>query len=272
MINKIHPTAIIDSTAVIAEGVEVGPYSIIGPQVSIGEGSWIGPHVVVKSHTKIGKGNKIYQFASIGEDPQDLSYKEGDITYLEIGDNNNIRENVTIHRGTLKDKGLTKMGSGNLLMAYTHIAHDCIVGNHAIFANAATLGGHVIVEDYATVGAFCAVHQFVRIGPYSYSARACQIVHDVSPYLLVVGNTAEVAGINKVGLLRKGFSKETIKILWNAYQVLYRQNHTLKEALEMLAPEGAVCSELQTLLDFIKNSEEKGRGILRKAIRDDNAA
>jgi UDP-N-acetylglucosamine acyltransferase len=259
--NKIHATAIIHPSAKLAKDVEVGPYSVIGADVEIGEGTWIGPHVVVSGPSKIGKNNKFFQFSSIGESPQDLSYK-GEPTRLEMGDNNIVRECVTIHRGTMKDKGITKIGSHNLLMAYAHIAHDCIVHNHTIFSNHATLAGHVEIRDYAIIGAFCAIHQGSRIGESSFITRSCLIPRDVPPYLLVTGPVAKVSGLNQVGLERRGFSAEAIKKLWQAYKILYRESLLLADAISKLKELSHDSAELQHMVEFIEQADQK-RGILR---------
>ena len=190
----IHQTAIIHPTARIAEGVTIGPWTIIGEQVEIGEGTWIGPHVVIQGYTKIGKHNKIFQFSSLGEIPQDRKY-QGEETFLEIGDNNVIREFCTFNRGTTQDKGITKIGNGNLFMAYVHIAHDCVIGNNAILANSTSLAGHVHVGDYANLGGFVGVFQFCRIGAYSFTTGSSMVVKDVPPFLKVSGNYAKPYGL-----------------------------------------------------------------------------
>lgn len=254
----IDERAMIDPSAKIADGVSIGPYSVIGPHVEIGEGTKIGAHVVIQGPTKVGKHNKIFQFASVGADPQDKKYRD-EPTVLEIGDNNIFREFVTINRGTVQGGNLTKIGSDNLFMAYVHIAHDCIVGSHCIFANNASLSGHVIVEDYANLGGFTAVHQFCRIGRYAFIARA-MITKDILPYIMVVGETASVYGINAIGLERHGFSKETIAQLQQAYKVIFRQKLTVAEALKVLAPLSEACPDVQLFIDGLNSSE---RGILR---------
>lgn len=255
----IHPTAIIDSSARIAANVEIGPYSIIGPEVEIGEGTWIGPHVVIKGPTKIGKENKIFQFASIGEDPQDLKFK-GEKTYLEIGDSNTFREFCTINRGTAQDKSYTRIGSHNLFMSYVHIAHDCIVGNHTIFANNASLAGHVIVEDHVIFGAFSGVFQFCRVGKYSFASMGALIDKDVPPFVKVFGCPAEAAGLNVVGMQRRGFAADTMLNIKRAYKLLYRKGLTVKQALVELQAMVAECPEVQMFIDFIHTAE---RGIVR---------
>ncbi len=258
----IHSTAIIDPKAKIAENVSIGPYSVIGPEVEIGEGTWIGPHVVINGWTKIGKDNKIFQFSSIGEEPQDYSYK-GDPTRLEIGDRNVIRESVTISRGTTKAQGLTKIGNDNWLLAYAHVAHDCLIHNHALLSNNASLAGHVIIHDHALIGALSAIHQHCEIGAYAFVARAAMIPNSVPPYILVSGNDPKLYGINQIALERKGFSKTAIKNIWQAYKILYRQKLSTKDALEKIQELVAETSEVQVMIDFIKRVEESGRGIIR---------
>jgi UDP-N-acetylglucosamine acyltransferase len=255
----IHPQAIIDPSAELATGVSVGPYSIIGPNVVIGEGTWIGPHVVVNGPTQIGKNNKIYQFASIGEAPQDKKYA-GEPTRLEIGDNNIIRESVTISRGTVQDAGVTRVGNDNLIMAYAHIAHDCQVGSFTVFANSTSLAGHVHVEDYVIFGGFTLVHQFCKIGAYCFTAMGSAISKDVPPYLRVAGHMAKPYGLNSEGLKRRGFSADTIAELRSAYKILYRSNLTLEQAIQRLDEKAAQCKEVKRFLDFIKAST---RGIIR---------
>lgn len=255
----IHPTAIIDSTARIADNVQIGPWTVIGPNVEIGENTWIGPHVVIQGPTKIGKDNKIFQFASVGEMPQDKKYN-GEDTYLEIGDRNVIRECCTINRGTAQDIGYTKIGNDNLLMAYVHIAHDCIIGNHTIFANNASLAGHVIVEDFVTMSAFSGVFQKCRMGAYSFASMGALIDKDVPPFVKVAEYYAKPFGLNSVGMKRRGFDEQTILFLKRAYKVIYRQGLTTKRALEKLTEMLAQCAEIQYFINFIQNSE---RGILR---------
>lgn len=255
----IHPTAIIDPKADIASDVTIGPYSIIGPDVSIGSGTWVGPHVVINGPTKIGKNNQFFQFASIGEMPQDKKF-QGEETYLEIGDNNIFRESCTINRGTAQGGSHTKIGNGNLFMAYVHIAHDCIVGNEIIFANNASLSGHVIVDDYAILSGFCAVRQFTYIGAYSFVAGGTMIVKDVLPYIIVSGDPAEPFGLNSVGLQRRGFSAETVSGLKQAYKIIYRQGLNVKDAVIALQEHVKSCPETNL---FIQGIERAERGIVR---------
>lgn len=255
----IHPTAVIDPSARIAANVQVGPYSIIGPDVEIGEGTWIGPHVVIQGPTKIGKGNKIFQFASVGEDPQDMKFR-GERTYLEIGDSNVIREFCTINRGTAQDKGMTIIGSNNLFMAYVHIAHDCIIGNHTIFANNASLAGHVKVDDFSILSAFSGVSQFCRVGKYSFACANAVIAKDVPPFVKAAGFYAEPFGLNTVGMKRRGFAEETMLHLRRAYKMIYRKGLTIKEVLIELEKMVIACPEVQLFIDFIQGSQQ---GIIR---------
>lgn len=256
----IDERVIIHPTAKIAENVTIGPWTVIGPEVEIGEGTIIGPHVVINGPTKIGKNNKIYQFASVGEDPQDKKY-QGERTWLEIGDNNIIREYCTLNRGTAVGGGLTKIGSHNLLMAYVHVAHDCIVGDHVIMANSAGLAGHVTLQDYAIMSAFTGVHQFCVIGSHSFIGRGALITKDVPPYMLVAGDAQPAAyGLNLEGLKRRDFSPERISMLKRAYKILYRQNLSLAESLENLKELAKECPEVQEMLEFVEKSE---RGIIR---------
>lgn len=257
----IDSRAVIHPSAKIGENVSVGPYSIIGEGVEIGEGSWIGPHVVIKGPTRIGKHNKIFQFASVGEDPQDKKY-HGEETFLEIGDENVIRECVTINRGTVQAGGVTSIGNDNLFMAYVHIAHDCKILNHAIFANNASLAGHVYVEDYAILSGFSMVHQYCVIGQHSFIAAGTGIGKDVLPYLMVsgTGHESSVFGLNSVGLKRHGFSDETLTYLKRAYKIIFRQNLTVLQALELLKEMVSECPQIQLMIDKLEQSE---RGIMR---------
>lgn len=255
----IHPTAIIDSKARLGSNVAIGAYSIIGEHVEIGEDSWIGPHVVINGHTRIGKGNRIFQFASIGEIPQDKKYA-GEPTRLEIGDRNTIREFSTLNCGTEQDAGATRVGSDNWIMAYVHLAHDCQVGNNTIFANNAQLAGHVHVGDYAILGGFTVVHQFVRIGAHSLTAMGTILLQDLPPYVTAAGNTAKPYGINSEGLKRRGFSSDAIAALKRAYKLIYRTGVTLEEARSRITEDAATQPALSVLADFLAAS---GRGIIR---------
>lgn len=256
----IHSTAIIDPRAQLDSSVTVGPYSVIGPEVVIGAGTEIGPHVVINGPTTIGENNRIFQFASVGEDCQDKKYK-GEPTRLEIGDNNMIRENVTIHRGTIQDESLTKIGSDNLLMAYVHVAHDCIVGNNCVLANNATLAGHVKVGDFVILGGFSGVHQFGRIGSYAMAGMYSVINMDVPAYLMMQGYPARPRGMNVEGMKRRGYEKELIRNLREAYRILYRQGHTIEEAVAKMKAELPASDQLQLFIDSIESSE---RGIVRE--------
>jgi UDP-N-acetylglucosamine acyltransferase len=255
----IDHRAIIHPTAKIASNVQIGPWTIIGPDVEIGEGTWIGPHVVIQGPTKIGSFNKIYQFSSIGEVPQDKKF-QGEQTFLEIGDRNIIREFCTFNRGTAQDKSHTKIGNDNLFMAYVHIAHDCTVGNHTIFANNASLAGHVTIEDHVILSGFSGVFQFCRVGVHSFAAMGSMIEKDVPPFVKVSGYYAKPFGLNTVGLKRKGFSVETLANVRRAYKTIYRKGLTVKAALVELAEMAKTCEEINVLIDFISSSQ---RGIVR---------
>ena len=250
----IHPTAIVDPGAELAEGVRVGPYSIIGPDVVIGRDTEIGPHVVINGPTRIGEENRIFQFASIGEQPQDLKY-HGEPTRLEIGDRNVIREYATMNRGTVSGGELTAVGDDNLLMAYTHVAHDCIVGNRVIMSNAASLAGHVTIRDHVILGGFTTVHQFTEIGEYSFSGMSTAINRNVPPFLGVTGNYARSFGVNKTGLRRHGFSEEVIKAIHQAFMALIRSGAASREALQRIEPLARQYPEVASFVDFITRSE-----------------
>jgi UDP-N-acetylglucosamine acyltransferase len=255
----IDPTAVIDPGADIAGDVTIGPYSVIGANVAIDAGTRIGPHVVIKGHTRIGRDNRIYQFASIGEDPQDKKYN-GEPTLLEIGDRNTIREFVTINRGTVQDEGVTRLGDDNWIMAYVHIAHDCQVGNQTIFANNASLAGHVSVGDYVILGGFTLVYQFCSLGPHSLTAYGSGISMDVPPYVTVGGSPARPHGLNMEGLRRRGFPEAVRKVLKQAYKTLYRENRSLQDAIAELKGRVDECAELEVLVSFL---ETRSRGIVR---------
>lgn len=253
----IHSTAIIDPAAQLGRNVEIGPYSIIGADVVIGDDCIIGPHVVLRGPTVLGRNNRIFQFASVGEDCQDKKFK-GEPTQLVIGDNNIIREFVTIHRGTTQDQGITRIGSDNLLMAYVHVAHDCVVGDHVILANNTTLAGHVHVGDWVILGGFTGVHQFCHIGAHAFTAVNSVVVQDIPPYIMAQGHNAVPRTINSEGLKRRGFSAEQISTIKRAFKILYRQGHTVSEAVEKMNELQA--AELQPLIDFVQQS---ARGIIR---------
>ncbi|WIM06214.1 MAG: acyl-ACP--UDP-N-acetylglucosamine O-acyltransferase [Candidatus Nitricoxidivorans perseverans] len=256
---SIHPTAIVHPDARLGQGVEIGAYSIVGEHVEIGDGTWIGPHVVVTGHTTIGRDNRIFQFSSIGEAPQDKKYA-GEPTRLEIGDRNTIREFCTFNRGTTQDAGATRLGNDNWIMAYVHLAHDCQVGDNTIFANNAQLAGHVQVGDFAILGGFTVVHQFVRIGAHSITAMGTILLKDLPPYVTASGNTAEPHGINSEGLKRRGFSPDAIAAIRRAYKTLYKSGLKLDEAREAIAGEALSVPELAPLTAFLADS---GRGIIR---------
>ncbi|MEZ5540927.1 MAG: acyl-ACP--UDP-N-acetylglucosamine O-acyltransferase [Pseudomonadota bacterium] len=255
----IDPRAVIDPQAELAADVSVGPYSVIGPGVSIGAGTVIGPHVVIEGPTKIGRDNRIFQFASLGAAPQDKKYG-GEETWLEIGDRNTIREFVTCNRGTVQDAGVTRIGDDNWIMAYCHIAHDCIVGSHTIFANNASLAGHVHIHDYVILGGYTLVYQFCSIGAHALTAFSSGVSLDIPPYVTVGGNPAQPHGLNMEGLRRRGFAPETRNALKQAYKILYRQNLPLQEALQRLQELRAQCPEVGLLTDFLEN---RRRGIVR---------
>lgn len=255
----IHPTAIIHPKAQLAAEVEIGAYSVIGEQVTIGRGTRIASHVVIEGPTRIGEDNHIFQFASIGAVPQDKKY-QGESTELIIGDRNVIREGCTLNRGTVQDKGQTLIGNDNWIMAYVHIAHDCMVGNHTVFANSATLAGHVEVRDYAILGGFTLVHQFCTIGEYVFTGMGSAIGKDVPPYTLANGAPAVPRGINAEGLKRNGFSVEAIQRIKDSYRLLYRQHITVKEALMQLEAEYGEFADIQCLIAFVQASQ---RGVIR---------
>ena len=255
----IDPRAVVDSGAELEEGVVVGPFAVIGAGVQIGKGTEIGSHVVIRGPCRIGRDNRIYQFASIGEDPQDRKYA-GEETRLEIGDRNKIREFTTIHRGTVQDESLTLIGSDNLLMAYTHVAHDCRIGNHAILANAASLGGHVHIGDWAILGGFSIVHQFCRIGAHCFTAMGSAIGKDVPPYVLVGGQPAKPRGINSEGLRRREFGAEQIATIKRAYKTLYTSGLPLAAARAQITELAAEHEELRLMAEFMAASE---RSIVR---------
>lgn len=255
----IHATALIDPKAKLGANVSVGPWSIIGPEVEIGEGSWIGPHVVIQGPTRIGCNNQIFQFSSIGEACQDKKYK-GEPTRLEIGDDNVIRESCSIHRGTVQDQGVTRIGNGNLFMVNVHLAHDVVVGDQCIIANNAAIAGHVHIGDYAVLGGFAGVHQFCRIGAHSMSGVGSVIVKDVPAFVTVSGNTAQAHGINLEGLKRRGFSKEAMRALQQAYKIVFRQGLTVADAMSKLATLTYQGPELDLFKASILSSQ---RGIIR---------
>lgn len=256
---RIHPTAIVDPQAELDSTVEVGAFSIIGPGVRIDAGTRVASHVVIKGPTTIGKNNQIFQYSSLGEVPQDKKYKD-EPTLLEIGDGNTIREFCTFNRGTAQDKGTTKIGNHNWIMAYVHIAHDCEVGNHTIFANNSSLAGHVDVHDHAILGGFTLIHQFCKIGSHVITAVGSVIFKDIPPYVTAAGYDAKPHGINSEGLKRRGFSADSIMKIKRAYKTLYRNGLTLEEAKQQLAEQQKAVPELDILVDFLNHST---RGIVR---------
>ncbi len=249
----------VHADACLAAGVRVGPGCIIGAGVEVGENTWIGAYCVINGPTRIGTNNRIYQFNSIGDVPQDKKY-HGEMSYLEIGDRNVIREYCTFNRGTELGGGITRVGNDNWIMAYVHIAHDCAVGSHTVMANGTTLAGHVAVDDYATCGAFTMVHQFCRIGGYSFSAMGSVILKDVPPFVIVAGNSARPRGLNTEGLRRHGFAPETIRGLRNAYKTLYKKGLSLEQATEQLHTLAAECDPVRAILEFLGQSR---RGLIR---------
>lgn len=256
---QIHPTAIVDSLAKLGKGSVVGPYAIIGPHVTLGAHSVVESHAVIKGHSIFGEGNHFYQFSSIGEAPQDKKYV-GEETWLEVGDNNIFREFCTVHRGTLQDKGKTIIGSQNLFMAYTHVAHDCIVGDHNILANNASLAGHVVIGNRVVLGGFTGVHQFCKIGNYAFLGRGPIVTMDVLPFAMAAGREPSIHGLNLEGLKRAGFNQDRIRVIKDAYKLIFRSNIPLTEATRQLAALASLSDDVQLIVDFINGSE---RGLLR---------
>jgi UDP-N-acetylglucosamine acyltransferase len=255
----IDPRAVISPQAHLAADVEIGPFTVIGANVVIGAGTWVGPHAVINGPTTIGVNNKIYQFASLGDAPQDKKYN-GETTRLEIGDRNVFRESVTVNRGTTHDKGVTHIGDDNLLMAYSHVAHDCQLGNQIVMANCATLGGHVEVGDWVTMGGLSAVHQFTKIGAYSFIAHNAAVTRDVPPYVMAVGRPAVPHSVNSVGLQRRGFTASQVLNIRRAYRLLYRSGLKLQAAIAELEKAAVTQPEIETFVAFIKRSS---RSIVR---------
>jgi UDP-N-acetylglucosamine acyltransferase len=255
----IHPTAIVHPGARLGADVEIGAYTLVGEHVEIGDGTRIGPHAVITGHTRIGRGNRIFQFVSLGEEPQDKKYA-GEPTRLEIGDFNTIREFCTFNTGTVQDAGVTRIGNHNWIMAYVHIAHDCVVGDETIFANNASLAGHVRVDDHAILGGFTGVHQFCRIGAHVMIGIASVIRQDVPPFLTIAGSPAAPFGINSEGLKRRGFSPESLAALKRAYKTLYKSGLGLEDARKTIAADAEGIPEIQPLADFLA---VPGRGIIR---------
>lgn len=257
--SQIHPTAVVDPTARIGRGALIGPFAVIGPEVEIGDDNRIEAHAVIQGPTRMGSGNRVYSGAHIGFDPQDLKFA-GEEVHLEIGDRNHFREGCTVHRGTGKGGGITRVGSDNLFMVGAHVAHDCQVGSRTIFANNGTLAGHVVVEDDATIGAFSSVHQFCRVGRYAYIGGYSVLTQDVLPFVKTVGTKPAVYGLNRIGLERKGFDPDTLKILERAFRILTRSKLSVKSALEKLREELAGQSpHADYLIAFVAGSE---RGVI----------
>lgn len=249
----IDARAIVSPQAQLAPDVTVGPFSVIGPEVTIGPGTVVGPHAVINGPTVIGADNRIFQFASIGDAPQDKKYK-GEPTRLEIGDRNVFRESCTVNRGTVHDKGVTRIGNDNLFMAYSHVAHDCQVGNNTVFANCAALGGHVEIGDWVTLGGLTAVHQRCKVGAHAFLAGGCIVQRDVPPYVMVAGNPAIPHVVNSEGLKRRGFSEEQIRNIREAYRIVYRCDLKLADAMEKLRALGATQPEVRFFAEFIASS------------------
>ncbi|HEX4927023.1 MAG TPA: acyl-ACP--UDP-N-acetylglucosamine O-acyltransferase [Burkholderiales bacterium] len=259
MSRQVHPDAHVAPAARLGERVSIGPGCVIGPKVEIGDDCWIGAHVVIDGRTRLGRGNKVFHFASLGAPPQDKKYA-GEDTAVEIGDDNTIREYVTINRGTALDAGVTRVGSDNWIMAYVHFAHDCHVGSHTILANACQLAGHVTVGDWAIFGATTLVHQFVHIGAHAFTGMGTYLAQDLPPYVKAAGNMAKPYGINSEGLRRRGFSADDIAGLKRAYKTLYRNGLSLEEAKRELAGQAAQCPPVGVLVEFLNNSK---RGFIR---------
>ncbi len=255
----IHPQALVDSKAELAEDVQVGPFAIIGPDVKIGAGTVVGPHAILKGPTTVGMRNRIFQFASVGEDCQDKKYK-GERTELVIGDDNIIREGVTLHRGTFQDRGITHIGSNNLFMCYVHVAHDCVVGDNIIMANNTAIAGHVHIGNGAILGGGTLVHQFCRIGQFAMTAAGTVVLQDIPAFVTCSGNRAEAHGMNIEGMRRRGVDSDVINRLREAYKTVYRRGLTLDQAITELDQNNAGCAEVDAFLDSLKSSQ---RGIVR---------
>ena len=255
----IHPTAVLDPHAQLASDVDIGPYAVIGPHVSIDSGTRVGAHTVIEGRTQIGKRNRIFQFASLGAAPQDKKYG-GEPTQLVIGDDNTIREFCTFNIGTVQDRGVTQIGNQNWIMAYVHIAHDCLIGDQTILANNTTLAGHVDVGDWALLGGLTAIHQFCTIGPHAMSAGGSIIVQDVPPYVTVAGNHAAPVGINAEGMKRRGFDSDQIRRVRQAYKHLYRESRSFEDARVLIVAEAEQAPELQLFEIFFEHAK---RGVVR---------
>ena len=255
----IHPTAIVQPGANLASGVEVGPYTLIGEHVEIGAGTNVGPHAVITGHTRIGRANRIFQFVSLGEVPQDKKYG-GEPTRLEIGDHNVIREFCTFHIGTAQDAGVTRVGNHNWIMEYVHLAHDCQIGSHTVLANLVQLAGHVTIDDHAILGGGTMVHQFCRVGSHAFTAGGSIVLRDVPPYVMASGHPAQPHGINVEGLKRRGFSPESIEEIRRAYKTLYRSGLSFEDAKASIVEQARQVPELSALAEFLASST---RGIIR---------
>jgi len=255
----IHPTAIVHPRAQLADDVEVGAYAIIGEHVEIGSGCRIGPHTVITGHTRLGRNNRIFQFVSLGDVPQDKKYS-GEPTGLEIGDNNTIREFCTLNIGTALDAGVTRLGSDNWVMAYSHVAHDCQVGSNIVLANGTQLAGHVLIGDYAILGGGTLVHQFCRVGAHAFTGGGARVARDVPPYVMAGGGASQPHGINSEGLKRRGFSAQAIENIRRAYKILYRSGLSFEEARAAIAEMASQTEELRVLAEFL---ETTSRGIIR---------
>ena len=258
MREQIHPTAIVDEGAKIGAGTTVGPYCVIGPNVAIGENCWLQHHVTLTGPMRAGSGNKFYAYCSIGQQTQDLKY-QGEPTYLEIGDENTFREFVTVNRSTTSE-GKTRVGNRGNFLAYSHIGHDCVVGDDVVFSNNGTLAGHVEVGDHAVMGGLTAVHQFCRVGRYAITGGCSKIVQDVPPFMIADGNPAEIRGVNLVGLERKKFPPETVKLIKEAFRLIYRSKYNTRQAIEAVRKELPASEEINQILEFIEQSD---RGIIR---------
>lgn len=250
---------IIDASARIGSNVEIGPWTIIGPNVEIGDGSRIDSHVVIRGNTRLGRNTRIFQFASVGEDPSDVKFA-GEETWLEVGDNNTFREGANIHRGTGVGGGLTRIGSDNLFLPYTHVAHDCIVGNHVIFSNNAAISGHVEIADWVILGGYSGVYQFLKVGAHSFIGALTHVNMDVPAYVMVNGSPPKPHGINVVGLQRRDFSRETIRTIRKAYKLLYREGLSRDEAIQAMEDLVPDCPEVALMVESVRCS---GKGILR---------
>jgi UDP-N-acetylglucosamine acyltransferase len=256
---SIDPRAVVSPGAQIAAGVEIGPYAVIGPDVTIGAGSWIGPHAVVNGPTVLGEDNRIFQFASIGEAPQDMKYR-GEPTRLVVGARNTFREYVSVHRGTVSGGGETRIGNDNLLLAYSHVAHDCVLGDHIIFSNAVNIAGHVQIGDWAIFSGYAGAHQFCRVGAHAFIGNNTSVLQDVPPYVLAAGHPAAPRSVNVEGLKRRGFSDEQMRAIRNAYRVLYRSDLKLEEAMQQIEEMAREQPVLGIFAEFIRGSS---RGLAR---------